>query len=131
MKTRYIFTEKAEQIARNHNIPEYRKAGTAAYFAYKPLEESHLIAQAWIDAGIIKETKEPVNFLTFTLKTTAANAIYKLFRENNIKFKSDHETFFEIYADINGTGDLVHIDYRNIGHDPETGLNLFEIYERS
>lgn len=128
MKTRYIYTAKAEREARENNLPEYRKAGTAAMFAYNPLEASPVTAHAWLKAGYIEETTEPVNFLTFTLKTTANNAILKLFTENNIQFKTG--PYFEIYADINGTGDLVPVDYHNIGHDPETGLNLFEIIEK-
>jgi hypothetical protein len=128
MKTRYIYTAKAEEIARSCNLKEYRKAGTAASFAYQPLENSPVTAHAWLDDGIIEEAPEPVNFLTFTFNTTAANAMTRLFKANNIRF---HENlYFEICADIDGTGQLVRVDYFNIGHDPETGLNLFEIVEK-
>lgn len=128
MKTRYIYTAKAEEIARSCNLKEYRKAGTAASFAYQPLENSPVTAHAWLDDGIIEETPEPVNFLTFTFNTTAMNAMCKLFKNNNIRFQ--YGPYSELLADINGTGELVNIDYYNIGHDPETGLNLFEIVEK-
>ena len=129
MKTKYVFTEAAEQIARDNNLKEYRKAGTAAHFAYLPLEQSPITARAWLDAGYIKEVPEPVSFLTFTLTTTASNAMQRLFKENNIKYQSG--PYFDIlYADIHKTGQLVAVDYINIGHDNETGLNLFEVIEK-
>ena len=127
MQTRYIYTAKAEQIARDNNIQEYRKAGTAASFAYRRLENEPATRRAWLQAGYIEEAPEPVNFLTFTLQTTASNAMYKLFKANDIESES---RYFQIYADIHSTGEMVPIDYRNIGHDDITGLNLFEIIEK-
>lgn len=128
MKTRYIYTAKAEQIARDNHLNEYRKAGTAASFAFRRLENEPATRRAWLKAGYIEEAPTPVNFLTFTLQTTASNAMYKLFKANNIDFYESK--YFQLYADIYSTGEPVAIDYRNIGHDPETGLNLFEIIEK-
>lgn len=126
MKTRYIYTPYAEQIARANNIQEYRKAGTAASFAYKPLEESPITAQAWKAAGIIEEAPEPVNFLTFTFTYTAGSAMIKLFKENNISWYYKYDA---IYADIHKNGAPVKVDYYFIDKDPETGLTLHGIYE--
>jgi hypothetical protein len=125
MTTQYIFTEKAEQIARENNIPEYRKAGTAAYFAYKPLEDAPQVAKAWIEAGIIEKIEKPINFLTFTFRTTANSHMIKLFKENNIKWFFNG--YAALYADINKTGEPVHVDCFHIARDEQTGLNLFEV----
>ena len=126
MKTRYIYTAKAEQIARENNLPEYRKAGTAASFAWQPLENSEITARAWLEAGIIEKVEKPVNFLTFTWITTANNAMTKIFRENNISYYFRNEA---LYADIYKTGEPVEVDCYHIAKDPETGLNLFGVME--
>lgn len=128
MKTRYIYTHKAEQIARDNNIMEYRKAGTAASFAYLPLEESPITAQAWKEAGIIEEVTDPVNFLTFTFADyTMSRYIIKLFKENGINWH--YGPYGEMIADINKDGHPVKVDTYHIGKDPKTGLNLFGIME--
>lgn len=126
MKTRYIFTEKAEQLARDNNLPEYRKAGTAASFALQPLENSEITARAWKEAGFIEEAPEPVNFLTFTFTYTAASAMIKLFKENNIDWYYKYD---QIYADIHKNGKPVKVDYYFIAKDPQTGLTLHGIME--
>lgn len=129
MKTRYIYTYEAEKIARSNNLPEYRKAGTAAHFGYQPLEEAPQIAQAWLEAGIIAEAPEPVNFLTFTFADyTQATYMRKLFNENGIKW--NYGAYQEMYADINKDGQPVKVDCYHIARDPETGLNLFGIMEK-
>lgn len=126
MKTRYIYTAKAEQIARENNLPEYRKAGTAASFAYRPLEDSPITAKAWIEGGIIEEAPEPVNFLTFTFADyTQSYYMIKLFKENNIKY--ERTIYQEYLADIDRTGELVKVDCFHVARDPKTGLNLFVI----
>lgn len=126
MKTRYIFTEKAEQLARDNNLPEYRKAGTAASFAYQPLEKSEITARAWKEAGYIEEAPEPVNFLTFTFADyTQSSYMIKLFKENRIKWS--YGPYGEMIADINKTGELVKVDCFHVARDPQTGLNLFVI----
>lgn len=126
MKTRYIYTAKAEDLARANNLPEYRKAGTAASFAYKPLEDSPITAKAWLEAGYIEEAPEPVNFLTFTFADhTQSSYMYKLFKENGIKFESTAYGGFK--ADINKTGKMVKVDCFHVARDPKTGLNLFVI----
>jgi len=127
MKTKYVYTEKAEQIARDNNLQEYRKAGTAASFAYQPLEESPITARAWLEAGIIEEAPEPVNFLTFTFTKTPAAHMIKLFNENHIKWYNS--PYFSIYADINQTGEPVRVDNYFIGRDEITGLVLHGIKE--
>lgn len=126
MKTMYIYTAIAEQIARENNIQEYRKAGTAASFAYRPLEDSPVTAKAWMDAGIIEKAPEPVNFLTYTFTKTPAIHMEKLFSENGIKW---YYKYFELYADINGTGEPVKVDYYFIGRDELTGLSLHGVKE--
>lgn len=129
MKTRYIYTYEAEKLARSNNLPEYRKAGTAAHFGYQPLEEAPQIAQAWLEAGFIEEVDEPVNFLTFTFADyTQSRYMIKLFNENNIKW--ERSIYQEYFADINKTGELVKVDCYHIARDPETGLNLFGIMEK-
>ena len=129
MKTRYIYTYEAEKIARSNNLPEYRKAGTAAHFGYQPLEDAPQIAQAWLEAGIIAKVDEPVNFLTFTFADyTQSRYMIKLFTENNIKW--ERSIYQEYLADINRTGELVKVDCYHVARDPETGLNLFEIKEK-
>lgn len=126
MKTRYIYTYEAEKIARSNNLPEYRKAGTAAHFGYQPLEDAPQIAQAWLEAGIIAESPEPVNFLTFTFADyTQSCYMRKLFNENGIKW--NYGAYQEMYADINKDGKPVKVDCYHIARDPETGLNLFVI----
>lgn len=126
MKTRYIYTAKAEQIARDNNIQEYRKAGTAAHFGYQPLEEAPEVARAWIEGGIIEEVPDPVNFLTFTFADyTQSRYMIKLFNENNIEWC--RSIYQEYLADINKTGEKVKVDCFHVARDPETGLNLFEI----
>jgi hypothetical protein len=129
MKTRYIYTALAEQIARDNNLQEYRKAGTAAHFGYQPLEEAPDITKSWLDAGIIEEVTEPVNFLTFTFADyTQSHYMIKLFYENNIKWCRSWTA--EYLADINKNGELVAVDCFHVARDPETGLNLFEIKEK-
>lgn len=126
MKTKYIYTLKAEELARANNLPEYRKAGTAASFGYKPLEDSPITAQAWIEAGYIEEVPEPVNFLTFTFADhTQSSYMYKLFNENGIKFELS--IFGTCKADIDKTGEMVEVDCFHIARDPKTGLKLFVI----
>jgi len=127
MKTNYVYTAKAEQIARDNNLQEYRKAGTAASFAYQPLEKSEVTARAWLDAGIIEKVEKPVNFLTFTFTYTAASAMIKLFKENNIDW---HYHYDAIYADIYKNGTPVKVDYYFIDKDPITGLTLHGIMEQ-
>lgn len=128
MTTKYIYTLLAEQIARENNLPEYRKAGTAAHFAWQPLEEAPQIAAAWLEAGIIAEVEEPVNFLTFTFADyTQSRYMIKLFTENNIRW--ERSIYQEYLADINKSGELVKVDSFHVARDPETGLNLFEIKE--
>lgn len=124
MKTRYIYTAKAEDLARANNLQEYRKAGTAASFAYQPLELSPITAEAWTKAGYIEEAPEPVDFLTFTLTYTANSAMVKLFQENHIDY---FYNLGQIYADIDRTGKPVKVDYYHIATDPATGLNLFGV----
>ena len=127
MKTRYIYTPKAEQIARENNIQEYRKAGTAAHFGWQPLEEAPQIAQAWIEAGIIEEAAEPVNALTFTFADyTQSHYMIKLFKENNIPWCRNIYQSYMADLDKNG-GALLKVDCFHVARDPETGLNLFEI----
>ena len=126
MKTRYIFTEKAEQLARDNNLPEYRKAGTAASFALQPLENSEITARAWKEAGYIEEAPEPVNFLTFTFADyTQSSYMIKLFKENGINWS--YGPYGEMIADIDKTGELVKVDCFHVAKDPKTGLNLFVI----
>ena len=126
MKTNYVYTEKAEQIARENNLPEYRKAGTAASFAYQPLENSEVTARAWLEAGIVEKVEKPVNFLTFTFADhTQSSYMYKLFKENGIKF--EYSILGTCTADIDKTGELVKVDCFHVARDPKTGLNLFVI----
>lgn len=126
MKTNYIYTELAENIARDNNLQEYRKAGTAAQFGYQPLEEAPKIKKSWLKAGLIEEVKEPVNFLTFTFADHTQNSyMIKLFQENGIKWY--YNQYFSLMADINGTGKPINVDCFHIAKDPKTGLNLFEI----
>ena len=126
MKTNYVYTAKAEQIARDNNLQEYRKAGTAASFAWRPLEDSEITARAWLEAGIIEKVEKPVNFLTFTFADyTQSSYMIKLFKENGINWS--YGPYGEMIADINKTGELVKVDCFHVARDPKTGLNLFVI----
>lgn len=126
MKTRYIYTKKAEQIARDNNLLEYRKAGTAASFAAQPLENSEITARAWLAAGFIEKVEEPVNFLTFTFTSTLNSGMTRLFIENNISYHYHNQ---QLIADIHKNGQPVKVDCYFIAKDPETGLELFGVME--
>lgn len=122
MKTRYVYTEKAELLAKERNL-ETRKAGTPASFAYKPLEESPITKKAWLEGGFIEEIPEPINFLTFNWindNSSANDNMKNIFKENNIKYFYQLGT---LYADIEKNGRYKKIDCYHVEGD------LFEIIE--
>lgn len=126
LTTNYVWTQKAENEAQELGL-ETRANGTAASFAYQPLEKSHITAKAWLEDGYVARVKKPVAFLNFTTKLTkdyiAADAAHFL-AENGIKYKYIDLAKGLLAAAIINDDELVPVTFHNISG------NLYMITEK-